>query len=216
MVNRFTIGIFRNLLCSILVFVLLSCDNDKNQVYEGYGMVDKKSDTQFSVWLDDGKVIYPREGYVDASRLRDSMRVRSIFTILEEHVSSAEVDMLAVDTILTKDILPYDESILDSVGNAPVRITNAWIAHGFLNFEFIFVGDEKRHMVNLLQRPAENGKLLFEFRHNDFGDRREKTSMSVVSFRLHNMFTEASKPMQLIVEYKDSDYTSDVVLLDYK
>ncbi len=107
------------------------------------------------------------------------MRLYTHFTIEEEQDSTALVHLIYAKEILTKDIIPYEESILDSIGNAPVKITKYWTAHGFLNFEFLYSGryhitETGRHMINLLLHPIEDRKVKLEFRHNDFEDFREK------------------------------------------
>ena len=72
--------------------------------------------------------------YFNPEKLNDSTRLRIRFNILEEQDTNLYARIVYADTILTKSILPYDESILDSVGNAPVKIVNSWFSHGFLFF----------------------------------------------------------------------------------
>ena len=121
-----------------LVFSFTGCKDDYETYYEGYGLVSKSGDEKFTVKLDDGYLLYPREYYFNPEKLNDSTRLRIRFNILEEQDTNLYARIVYADTILTKSILPYDETILDSVGNAPVKIVNSWFAHGFLNFEFMF------------------------------------------------------------------------------
>ena len=136
--NRFLTFISGGLLMSLLTFTFSSCDNDTETIYEGYGLVNKLDNQGFSITLDDGHLIYPRESFIDPSRLNDSTRLYMQFNIVEVKDSCAYVRLTYADTILTKSILPYSETILDSVGKAPVKITQAWLAHNFLNFSSIF------------------------------------------------------------------------------
>lgn len=196
------------------IITLNACNNDKEDVYEGYGMIKCENGSQYSIILDDGHTIIPQEGFTQLERFRDSTRVQSIFTILNETPSCSQVNLITLDTILTKDVLPYLPNT-DSAGHAPVMLTNAWLAHGFLNFEFAFVGDTKRHMVNLLQRSAKEGLLEFEFRHKDFDDERTKTMLGIVSFRLHPILTKIEKNTKIIIRYNDTDSTTKIIELIY-
>lgn len=200
---------------------LLSCEKNHDPIYEGYGLVNKLGDNKFSVTLDDGSLIYPRESFISPSQLKDSTRLYMHFNILEENDSCAFVRLTYADSILVKSILPYQESAMDSVGNDPVKITHAWFAHGFLNFEFMFAGrahlDANRaHMVNLVQYPSENNKLVFEFCHNDFDDYRDKVYIGVVSFRINQTIEDLPKPVEMVVKFNDSANTNRSINLTYK
>lgn len=199
----------------LAISVFAACNNEKDATYEGYGMVKHNGDSQYSIVLDNGHIIWPREGFTHLERFHDSTRIQSIFTILKEHSASSEVNLISLDTILTKNVLPYSPNTLDSIGHAPVMLTNTWLAHGFLNFEFAFVGSGKRHMVNLLQRKAKEGQLEFEFRHNDYNDERTKTMLGVVSFRLQPILSKLKKTTKIIIRYNDSDSTTDFIELIY-
>ena len=107
-----------------LVFSFTGCKDDYETYYEGYGLVSKSGDEKFTVKLDDGYLLYPREYYFNPEKLNDSTRLRIRFNILEEQDTNLYARIVYADTILTKSILPYDETILDSVGNAPVKIVN--------------------------------------------------------------------------------------------
>lgn len=210
--------------CILLLFasfIFTACDNDSDPIYEGYGIVNKTGENSFSVTLDDGNLIYPRESFLHPSRVNDSTRLYMHFNIMEETDSCAYVRITYADTILTKNIIPYQESILDSVGNDPVKITNAWFAHGFLNFEFMFAGrahlnENHTHMVNLLQCPSEGNKLVFEFRHNDFEDYRDKVYIGVVSFHIKKLIENAEKPVNMIIKFNDSAISSRSIELTYR
>ena len=204
-----------------LVFSFTGCKDDYETYYEGYGLVSKSGDEKFTVKLDDGYLLYPREYYFNPEKLNDSTRLRIRFNILEEQDTNLYARIVYADTILTKSILPYDETILDSVGNAPVKIVNSWFAHGFLNFEFMFAAHlnpstGKTHMVNLLQCPTEDDRLIFEFRHNDFGDSRDKLYFGTVSFPIQKLTEGYEKPIKMIVKYNDSANTPRSIELTYK
>lgn len=221
MKNRFFTFVPQKLLLLLLTFAFMACQDECEPIYEGYGLVSKTSDNKFSVILDDGYQVYPLESSIPPSRLNDSTRLYLQFNILEENDSTASVRITYADTILTKSILPYDETISDSVGQAPVKINKAWFAHGFLNFEFMFAGrinvnQGHAHMVNLLQCPATDNQLNFEFRHNDFGDYREKIYMGIVSFPIQELIAELERPIKMNIKFNDSENTTRSITLTYK
>ena len=67
-----------------LVFSFTGCKEDYETYYEGYGLVSKSGDEKFTVKLDDGYLLYPREYYFNPEKLNDSTRLRIRFNILEE------------------------------------------------------------------------------------------------------------------------------------
>ncbi len=74
----------------------------------------------------------------------------------------------------------------------------------------------KTHMVNLLQCPTEDDRLIFEFRHNDFGDSRDKLYFGTVSFPIQKLTEGYEKPIKMIVKYNDSANTTRSIELTYK
>ncbi len=220
MKNRFFIFSPSHFIFLFLMLLFGACQDENEPIYESYGLVSKTSDHTFTVLLDDGLLIYPRESCVAPSRLRDSSRIYLQFNILEENDSSAFARITYADTILTKSILPYNESILDSIGQDPVKINRAWIAHDFINIEFLFAGrtnlaSQHAHMVNLLLCSSSGNKLNFEFRHNDFDDEREKIYLGIASFPLEEVTAPLGKPVTISIKYHDSENTSRTIELTY-
>lgn len=215
-------SIFSMLLVSFgLLFLFTSCDEDSEPLYEAYGLISKTEGDQFRILLDDGTELQARESYVNLKALHDSTRLYLHFNLLEETEKAEYVRITYADTLLTKSVLPYDETILDSIGDDPVKITKAWFAHDFINFEFIYAGRynitrEYAHMVNLLQCPTEEGTLTFEFRHNDFEDYRDRIYMGVVSFPIKNIVHGLEKPVKMKVKFNDSQNTTRSIELTYR
>lgn len=204
-----------------VAFSFSSCEDEGESLYEGYGLVSRPGGEHYDILLDNGTRLIPREAYINPAYLKDSTRLYMHFSLLEETDSCAYVRIIYADTILTKSVLPYEESILDSVGNDPVKITNAWFAHGFLNFEFLYAGRyhlnrEHAHMVNLLQCENEGEELVFEFRHNDFDDYRDKIYMGVVSFPVTGILGDSGKPVKVKVKFNDSQNTTQTISLTYE
>ena len=124
--------------------------------------------------------------------------------------------------ILTKPVIAYDTTLLDSIGNDPIKISDSgcWIAHGFLNFEFVYAGGypvvSVKHMINLLQHTDHNDGLLFEFRHNAFKDRREQLYPGVVSFPISSLLDNLPKPVKIKVKYHDTNTSDRTIEFNYQ
>ena len=200
----------------LLLLAMAACSSNEETIYEGYGMIKKESGNTFSIILDNGVRLHPSEGITTLNSLQDSTRVRSTFSILKENENYSYVNLMALDTILTLPVIPYDNNILNNMGDAPISITNAWIAYGFLNFEFLFVDNQKRHKFSLMQYPSTKDKLIFELRHNDYNDEAYQTNMQVISFRLQSILKEAEKPAKIIIKYNRTDNMSDDIELTYR
>lgn len=200
----------------LLLLAMAACSSNEETIYEGYGMIKKESGNTFSIILDNGVRLHPSEGITTLNNLQDSTRVRSTFSILKENENYSYVNLMALDTILTLPVIPYDNNILNNMGNAPISITNAWIAYGFLNFEFLFVDNQKQHKFSLMQYPSTKDKLIFELRHNDYNDEAYQTNMQVISFRLQSILKEAEKPAKIIIKYNRTDNMSDDIELTYR
>ena len=200
----------------LLLLAMAACSSNEETIYEGYGMIKKESGNTFSIILDNGVRLHPSEGITTLNSLQDSTRVRSTFSIIKEKENYSYVNQMALDTILTLPVIPYDNNILNNMGNAPISITNAWIAYGFLNFEFLFVDNQKQHKFSLMQYPSTKDKLIFELRHNDYNDEAYQTNMQVISFRLQSILKEAEKPAKIIIKYNRTDNMSDDIELTYR
>lgn len=208
------IGIF---LC---VLLFSACKDDYEDHYQGYGMVNLLGESSYQIKMDDGFTLHPKEAPFPSSELNDSMRLSLDYSIIDMQDSSVDVKIHRAIEILTKPVLAYETSILDSIGNDPIKISGYWIAHGFLNFEFIYSGGypvvSVKHMVNLLHHTDNSDGLLFEFRHNAFGDKREQLYSGVVSFPVSNLLDNTSQPLKIKIKYRDSNNSNRTIEFNYR
>lgn len=208
------IGIF---LC---VLLFSACKDDYEDHYQGYGMVNLLGESSYQIKMDDGFTLHPKEAPFPSSELNDSMRLSLDYSIIDMQDSSVDVKIHRAIEILTKPVIAYETSILDSIGNDPIKISGYWIAHGFLNFEFIYSGGypvvSVKHMVNLLHHTDNSDGLLFEFRHNAFGDKREQLYSGVVSFPVSNLLDNTSQPLKIKIKYRDSNNSNRTIEFNYR
>lgn len=209
-------------LTGIFLCVLLfsACKDDYEDHYQGYGMVNLLGESSYQIKMDDGFILHPKEAPFPSSELNDSMRLSLDYSIIDMQDSSVDVKIHRAIEILTKPVIAYETSILDSIGNDPIKISGYWIAHGFLNFEFIYSGGypvvSVKHMVNLLHHTDNSDGLLFEFRHNAFGDKREQLYSGVVSFPVSNLLDNTSQPLKIKIKYRDSNNSNRTIEFNYR
>lgn len=209
-------------LTGIFLCVLLfsACKDDYEDHYQGYGMVNLLGESSYQIKMDDGFTLHPKEAPFPSSELNDSMRLSLDYSIIDMQDSSVDVKIHRAIEILTKPVIAYETSILDSIGNDPIKISGYWIAHGFLNFEFIYSGGypvvSVKHMVNLLHHTDNSDGLLFEFRHNAFGDKREQLYSGVVSFPVSNLLDNSSQPLKIKIKYRDSNNSNRTIEFNYR
>lgn len=209
-------------LTGIFLCILLfsACKDDYEDYYQGYGMVNILGESNYQIKMDDGYILHPKEAPFPSSELTDSMRLSLEYSIIEIQDSSVDVKILRAMEILTKPVIAYDTTTLDSIGNDPIKISGYWIAHGFLNFEFVYAGGypvvNVKHMVNLLQHTDNTEGLLFEFRHNAFGDKREQLYPGVVSFPIDHLLDNMPKPVKIKVKYHDPNNSNRTIEFNYQ
>ncbi|MCR9011605.1 NigD1/NigD2 family lipoprotein [Gabonibacter chumensis] len=198
----------------IAVLVVASCDDDGyslSKFWVSYGVIHKSTEDNYTVKLDNGSVIYPSYSDVPTKNLQDSTRLLVDYTILQDATPGSKFDYYVringIEQILTKNILPYSEEILDSLGNDPVIVNDYWIAQDFLTIEFFFAGGLVQHMINLTRHQGltEDGKVLLEFHHNANNDPDRYKLNSAVAFPLNKIFNETDDSVQLRVRYKGFD-----------
>lgn len=203
-----------------LCVLLFSSCKDGEDYYQGYGMVNILGESSYQIKMDDGYTLHPKEAPFPSSELSDSMRLNLEYSIIEMQDSSMDVKIHRAIEILTKPIIAYDTTTLDSIGNDPIKISGYWIAHGFLNFEFVYAGSypvvSVKHMVNLLQHTDYTEGLFFEFRHNAFKDKREQLYSGVVSFPISHLLNDTSKPLKIKIKYHDSDNSDRIIEFNHQ
>lgn len=206
----------------LLFYSLLftGCNDDYEDRYQGYGMIDQLSDNSYRIKLDDRNILYPKESPIPNDNLKDSMRLFVEYSILDMRDSSYDVKIHRAQEILTKPALPYDTVILDSIGSDPIKRLGYWTAYDFLNFEFTYTCGypvpNTKHMVNLIYHPVTNGTLELEFRHNAFNDRQDQLVPGVVSFPIGQLLENAPKPLKIKIKYNDSANSSRTIEFTYK
>ena len=204
-------GLFLALTLSVGI-LFSSCDDwsDKDDyLYRKIGIVQKSADEKI-IKLDRGWELHPESPLSD---LTEGERIIADFTVEKEMGKTPptyEIKLYNTHKVLTKDVLEYQEEISDSLGTDPLRVNDAWIANGYINFDFTFLGGKPqlKHMVNLAVHPRVEGEdfILLEFRHNAYEDPYERRQWGIVSFSTASLLdlidTPEAKTINLKIQYK--------------
>lgn len=197
-----------NLFALTVMLVLLpffqSCLDDDDTVYPDFTIATLKQIAEtddYYFGLDSGRKMFPGDdSAIRNFPITDGKRVFVWFHQLEEQKQGYDynVQVVRLDSILTKDIIPLTVETADSIGDDRINMTYYWVAQGYLNMEFQYYGShnpEKKHMLNLIydvdkDLVDEEGYINLEFRHNAYNDKGGTLGEGIVSFKLDKIATE--------------------------
>ena len=116
------------------------------------------------------------------------------------------VNVLTIDTILTKKMDPMVENMAEVYGNDPVEVIDSWetvAEDGYLNIRFrTRWGNNIKHRVTLVHRTDVNNPYTVEFIHNAHGDINGHVADGMVAFRLDDCFNKDDEPIEITLKWK--------------
>lgn len=122
-----------------------------------------------------------------------------------EDVRNYSINLLSVDTFLTKKMAPLAIEPEKVYGNDPVEIVNSWetvAEDGYLNIRFrTRFTSGKTHRVNLVHRTDANTPYLVDFFHDANGDTNGVVADDVVAFKLDEAFNYADRPIEITLRW---------------
>lgn len=188
------------------------------------------SDNSYYMQLDDSTTLFPTNSYVP-----ENLKEIRAFVVYKNDEKKTEgydqsVQLLRMDTLLTKAIAPdlgsendsyYGTDMLALNGASVWSKNGVWIEDGYITFDFYIqrgYDDNVKHFLNLVQINSADPYEL-EFRHNAYGniDSSIRPSSGLVSFKLDKLPSTEGKTVKLKIKYKSfvsNDYNT--VELDYK
>lgn len=214
--------VWKIVLITGIIALLASCnddvlDKDSNTiVYTAFGFIFQNAEEDYYIITDIADTLEIVYSY-DQIHFEDSTRVRAYFEIEEELASSEDhysVSINRIDQILYKDVIDFNESISDSLGNDPIEIFSIWQEGVNLNVEFIFYGGGTKHYINL-SKPAgaiedPTSPVELTLRHNANDDDVLVKLKSVVTFNLGKLQSETSDTTKykiISTDYHGNNYT---------
>lgn len=215
--------------------VFYSCLNDeKNEYEEIWGdsniaivTVKPLEDNSFYMQVDDSTTFFP----LNYHAFEIPREIRALIAYKNSEAQTPgynhSVNIMRLDTILTKDIAPdlgaendsyYGTDMLALNGASIWDPKGVWIEDGYITFDFVVLrglGNIK-HFINLVPTNSANPYEL-ELRHNAYNDEPTIEASSLVSFKLDKLPDTEGKTVKLKIKYKSyvlNDYRT--IELDYK
>ena len=221
MINKF-------LFVAVMSLLFISCNDDEgyslNDVWRSIATVENPDDeAHFFFTLDNGKRMWTVATSNPQYKPKDGQRIIADYTILSDGPADGsyqhDVKLISAYKILTKEIFGITPETQDSIGNDPVVIEDIWIGNDYLNVQFVYKGQNKTHMINLVsdQSKQYDDKIHLEFRHNANDDAPTYNMRGIVSFNLRSLQEEGIESLPLAIHVRESSESDDekVYELDY-
>ena len=205
---------------------LSSCDNDDDNYYD-YPYFNLATVTlrapledggRWFMQLNDSTALFANNitsHPYDNKELRAYIRYNNVSTEEPRTTKSYYVDVLSLDTILTKNmdkLLTKDveakegkDPNAEEYGDDPVEIVNSWetvAEDGYLTLRFrtTFAGI-KPHRVNLVHRNDLANPYVLEFFHDAMGEEGGQLTDGLAAFRLSDFFNMGDEPITITLKW---------------
>ena len=165
----------------------------------------------YLLMLDNGKQLWPAA--TDVFYLpTENRRVFVNYTTLSDEQGGYDhyVKVNDIWDILTKKIIEQTPQNVDSIGDDPVTINDAWVGNDYLNIDFMFnYGGVRPHAINLvidsLHPDVTPDTLELEFRHNAYGSLSPRLYEGFVCFDLKPLQRTDTDSVQLTIKAKEGN-----------
>lgn len=158
--------------CVLLTFGVISCKKDDTLYYNNMTMGNIVDGRFVS---DQGNTFNVVEqtcaGIVDT--MKRALMICDILNVNKGKKDTYDIRVKQLAKVLTKKPLSISEATGDAAVTDPIRISEFWYSGGYLNMYIIVPvkqDSKTRHLINLVYDTAEDGSVIFELRHNAFGD----------------------------------------------
>ncbi len=199
----------------IVLLTVASC-NKKDEHSLGEFHIDiatviPMGESGYMLVLDNGKQLWPAA--TDVFYLpTENRRVFVNYTTLSDEQGGYDhyVKVNDIWDILTKKIIEQTPQNVDSIGDDPVTINDAWVGNDYLNIDFMFnYGGVRPHSINLvidsLHPDVTPDTLELEFRHNAYGSLSPRLYEGFVCFDLKPLQRTDTDSVQLTIKAKEGN-----------
>ncbi len=208
------------LVAALTTVTLYSCDiDDDNCPSFSLATVTLRPATEGRNWcmqLDDSTTLHAvniaSHPYNDKEQ-RAYIRFNDPKPIPESSQREYTVNVLTIDTILTKPMAPLLKSAEENVeedinakeyGSDPVEIVNSWetvAEDGYMNIRFRTRFGGGKHRVTLVHRTDASEPYVVEFFHDANGDLDGVVNDGIVAFRLDEAFNAGDKAIEITLKW---------------
>ena len=200
---------------------LQSCDDDDDDYYPAFNLATvtlkapKVDGGKWFMQLDDSTTLEATNiasHPYDNRELRAYIRYNDIKDMASAPASTSaiqkmySVNVLTIDTILTKKMDPLVENTAEEYGSDPVEVVNSWetvAEDGYMNIRFrTRFGYNGKHRMTLVHRTDAEDPYTVEFLHDANGDTNGQVADGMVAFRLDDSFNEGNDPIEITLKWK--------------
>ena len=200
---------------------LQSCDDDDDDYYPAFNLATvtlkapKVDGGKWFMQLDDSTTLEATNiasHPYDNRELRAYIRYNDIKDMASAPASTSaiqkmySVNVLTIDTILTKKMDPMVENTAEEYGSDPVGAVNSWetvAEDGYMNIRFrTRFGYNGKHRMTLVHRTDAEDPYTVEFLHDANGDTNGQVADGMVAFRLDDSFNEGNDPIEITLKWK--------------
>ena len=200
---------------------LQSCDDDDDDYYPAFNLATvtlkapKVDGGKWFMQLDDSTTLEATNSAshpYDNRELRAYIRYNDIKDMASAPASTSaiqkmySVNVLTIDTILTKKMDPMVENTAEEYGSDPVEVVNSWetvAEDGYMNIRFrTRFGYNGKHRMTLVHRTDAEDPYTVEFLHDANGDTNGQVADGMVAFRLDDSFNEGNDPIEITLKWK--------------
>ena len=198
-----------------------SCDDDDDDYYPAFNLATvtlkapKVDGGKWFMQLDDSTTLEATNiasHPYDNRELRAYIRYNDIKDMASAPASTSaiqkmySVNVLTIDTILTKKMDPMVENTAEEYGSDPVEVVNSWetvAEDGYMNIRFrTRFGYNGKHRMTLVHRTDAEDPYTVEFLHDANGDTNGQVADGMVAFRLDDSFNEGNDPIEITLKWK--------------
>ena len=200
---------------------LQSCDDDDDDYYPAFNLATvtlkapKVDGGKWFMQLDDSTTLeatniasHPYDNrelraYIRYNDIKDMTSAPGSTSAIQKMYS---VNVLTIDTILTKKMDPMVENTAEEYGSDPVEVVNSWetvAEDGYMNIRFrTRFGYNGKHRMTLVHRTDAEDPYTVEFLHDANGDTNGQVADGMVAFRLDDSFNEGNDPIEITLKWK--------------
>ena len=200
---------------------LQSCDDDDDDYYPAFNLATvtlkapKVDGGKWFMQLDDSTTLeatniasHPYDNrelraYIRYNDIKDMASAPASRSAIQKMYS---VNVLTIDTILTKKMDPMVENTAEEYGSDPVEVVNSWetvAEDGYMNIRFrTRFGYNGKHRMTLVHRTDAEDPYTVEFLHDANGDTNGQVADGMVAFRLDDSFNEGNDPIEITLKWK--------------
>ena len=200
---------------------LQSCDDDDDDYYPAFNLATvtlkapKVDGGKWFMQLDDSTALEATNiashpygnkelrAYIRYNDIKDMTNATASTSAIQKMYS---VNVLTIDTILTKKMDPMVENTAEEYGSDPVEVVNSWetvAEDGYMNIRFrTRFGYNGKHRMTLVHRTDAEDPYTVEFLHDANGDTNGQVADGMVAFRLDDSFNEGNDPIEITLKWK--------------